>query len=235
MTTRPLLVLALATTGIAFSPSPAQTARPPGQTLEVSRLFIEYNESAQDLGFQVALDGEDWTSLRITNPDGKTIFAVKGSGPYGELGLTELLFEGAEPSLSDVPVDELLAKFPEGTYTFSGKTVDKGTIEGEATLTHAVPAGPVISTEVDGDHVVISWDPVTQSAAGLPVRPITITGYQILAGDLLQINVPANVTSVTLPPEFVGGLPAGEQEFEVLAIEQSGNQTITEGTFTVGP
>ena len=40
---------------------------------------------------------------------------------------------------------------------------------------------------------------------------------------------------MTLPPEFVGGLEAGVHNFEVLAIEQSGNQTITESTFTTAP
>jgi hypothetical protein len=37
---------------------------------------------------------------------------------------------------------------------------------------------------------------------------------------------------VTVPPEFVASLPSGSNQFEVLAIEASGNQTITEGTFT---
>jgi hypothetical protein len=36
---------------------------------------------------------------------------------------------------------------------------------------------------------------------------------------------------VTLPPEFASSLGAGEHAFEVLAIDASGNQTITEGTF----
>jgi len=37
---------------------------------------------------------------------------------------------------------------------------------------------------------------------------------------------------MTVPPEFVATLAAGEHDFEVLAIEASGNQTLTEGTFT---
>jgi hypothetical protein len=36
---------------------------------------------------------------------------------------------------------------------------------------------------------------------------------------------------VTVPPEFVASLASGEQPYEVLAIEASGNQTLTEGTF----
>jgi hypothetical protein len=43
--------------------------------------------------------------------------------------------------------------------------------------------------------------------------------------------VPGTTTSLTVSPEFVASLDSGEHEFEVLAIDVSGNQTITEGSF----
>ena len=233
--TRKLVRVSLwAALALALSATSSAAAQPPTVALEISRLFIEYNESGNDLGFHVLLDGEDWTSLQITSPDGRKIFTVKGSGGYGELGMTELFFEGAEPTLTDVPVDELLALFPEGTYDFRGRTVDKETIGGTAVLSHAIPAGPVVSTELDGDSLVVSWDLVTQSADILPPRAVTIAGYQVIVEEF-QVTVDADVTSVTVPPEFVEGLEAGVHDFEVLAIEANGNQTITEGTFTVVP
>ncbi|MCA8954846.1 MAG: hypothetical protein KDC87_02165, partial [Planctomycetes bacterium] len=64
-----------------------------------ARIYWEYNASADDLGVHVTLDAEDWTRLRIENPNDRTLFEVKGKGPYGNLGMTELFFEGAEPSL----------------------------------------------------------------------------------------------------------------------------------------
>lgn len=45
---------------------------------EVSRIFIEYNSTDNDLGFHVALDGEDWKTLRIVNPKGRTIADLQG-------------------------------------------------------------------------------------------------------------------------------------------------------------
>ena len=36
---------------------------------------------------------------------------------------------------------------------------------------------------------------------------------------------------MTVPPEFVSSLPAGENLYEVLAIDVGGNQTITESSF----
>src|SRR4030095_7884894 len=77
---------------------------------KIAKIYWEYNASANDLGVHVSLDAEDWRSLRIFKPDGRSIFAVEGRGPYRELGMTELFFEGAEPSLDDFPLAELLAR-----------------------------------------------------------------------------------------------------------------------------
>jgi hypothetical protein len=225
---------------IAFTPKAnAQVA------LEISRIYIEYNSSANDLGFHVSLDGEDWKKLKIVNPNHKMIFSVQGKHAYKELGMTELFFEGAEPSLFEFPLADLLALFPEGEYNFKGTTVDGEKITGVGTLSHAVPAGPDVSDSDDtvgtGNVLVIRWDPVTTVAtdpAGgtFPDLPINVVAYQVLINEDFEVTVPALVPpspqTLTIPPEYVAGLPSGTINFEVLAIDQSGNQTITEGTFT---
>ena len=45
--------------------------------------------------------------------------------------------------------------------------------------------------------------------------------------------LPPAATRVTVPGEFIQA--KREYKFEVLAIEKSGNQTITEGSFKTGP
>jgi len=80
------------------------------------------------------------------------------------------------------------------------------------------------------NSLVIRWDAVTTTPDGFPARPISIVGYQLIVKPF-QVTVPANVRSVTVPPEFVGSLPRGENLFEVLAIDASGNQSITESSF----
>jgi hypothetical protein len=199
---------------------------------EVTKIFFEYNSTDNDLGVHVFLDGEDWTKLKITDPNRHMIFEVEGKGGYKDLGLTELFFEGAEPSLDEVPLEDLLDLFPEGKYRFVGKTVDKEDIVGSATLTHAIPAGPPnVSAELGpGNSLIIRWGAVTGPPAGFPNRPIVIVGFQIIVGSF-QVTLPASARSVTVPPEFVASLGSGEQDFEVLAIEAGGNQTITAGSF----
>jgi hypothetical protein len=224
-----LSVFLAAMTGVGPAAVPAQ---PEQVELEIARIFIEYNFSGNDLGFHVFLDGEDWTDLKISDPTGTKIFDVSGKGGYANFGLTELFFEGAEPNLSDVPVADLLALFPEGEYTFIGKTVDNQKIVGAATLTHNVPDAPTVSTQAAacGNTIDITWTPVNGPAAILPGGTVEIVGYQVIVGSF-QVTVPANVTSVTVPQQFYQSLESGVQDFEVLAIDVSGNQTIREGTF----
>ena len=202
------------------------------QTLDVSSIFFEYNATANVLGVHVSLDGESLTQLSITNPRGTSVFDVEGSGPFGTLGLTELLLKGAESNLDEFPLDDLLRLFPAGTYRFSGRTVGREIIDGTGALTHAIPAGPKVSTTVGpGNRLVIRWTAVTGPPPGFPNRRIVIAGYQVIIGSF-KVSVPARTRKVTVPPEFVASLPFGTNQFEVLAIEASGNQTITEGTFT---
>ena len=170
-------------------------------------------------------------SLEIENPNERVLFKVKGFGPYKSLGMTELFFEGAEPALDEFPLEELLALFPEGKYDFSGFTVDGEEIEGVDTFTHAIPDGPDVSAQIAGDFLRISWSAVTSTPPGFPVKPIHIVSYEVIVDPGFDVFVPGDVFSLTISPEFVASLEPGEHPFEVLALEASGNQTLTEGTF----
>lgn len=212
--------------------------RGPTIALTAKRIYFEYNSSASalgDLGVHVFLDGQNWKEIKIINPRGRTIFEVEGGGPYEELGMTELFFEGAEPDLADVPLAELLKRFPAGTYMFKGETVLGEIIIDRATLSHAIPAGPAnISAEVGpGNSLIISWDRVVAPPPGFPNVPINVVGYQVIVSGF-QVTLPATSAprqSVTVSPEFAASLASREQLFEVLAIDAGGNQTITEGSF----
>ena len=225
----PLFLAAGFTLGLG---SPAWAAQK--VQLAVARIYIEYNFTANDLGFHVFLDGEDWRTLKIIHPNGRTIFEVEGKGGFGDLGMTELFFEGAEPSLDEIPLEDLLALFPEGKYKFLGKTAAGDDLVGTATLTHKVPDAPIISSPAKGEAVdsgqpvVIDWEPVNDPRGG------KITGYQVIVERtdpkrVFTVDLPASKTRVTVPPEFLE--PGTEYLFEVLAIEAGGNQTITESSF----
>ena len=106
---------------------------------DIAKMIIEFNSTANDVGVQVLLDGEPWQSLQIESPNRRTILDIRASMSLREQGLTELFFESSEPSLDEVPLAKFLARFPEGTYKFDGKTIERQEIKGEATFTHVIP------------------------------------------------------------------------------------------------
>ena len=212
--------------------------------LAYAKLLIEHNATDEDTGFQIATDGDAWNDLIITGPDGNAILSVSTVGAMRNVGLTEMFFETQEPENAVAPIDEWIANLPEGTYSFSGTDVEGTTTQGEATLTHDTPAGPVI-TAPEEDAVVsadedltISWDPVAVTIDDVEVN---VTHYQLIVEEdvesehqgfgktIYSVTVPSTVTSMRVPSEFLAAGTA--YAFEVLAIEESGNQTLSSSAF----
>lgn len=118
-------------------------------------------------------------------------------------------------------------------------------------FTHVIPAEPEITHPplvpdldeadppvLDGAGLVVRWEPVTATIEGSAVE---ITGYQVIvteeeaedpngwARPIYDVHVDPEVTALAVPAGFVR---AGTlYEVEVLAIELSGNQTISVGFF----
>ena len=214
--------------------------------LKEAKLNIEHNATDEDTGFQGFIDSEGWRRLDVRGPGGQ-VLSFEGRGSLARLGLTELFFETVEPANADVPIAEMLAKLPEGEYAIAGPTQENGKstgrTSGTALLTHDIPAGPkLVSPSEDATvpvrGVVARWRPVTQTITGEPVR---IIAYQLIIekdtkphrhmiGKLgLSIYVPRTVTSVAIPNGFLE--PRTVYDWEVLAIERSGNQTLSSGSF----
>lgn len=215
-----------------------------------AEIRIEVNGTDGDAGLQIFLDGEPWKRVRVEGPDGRLVFAVDALGKLRRLGSTELFMESNEPNFEEeLSLPEILEFLPEGEYDYEGVTIDGAELEGTATLTHDLPCGPVIVMPEEEDtlnpktDIVIEWGPVmngldTTSDEGEcdETKEVEIIGYQVIVDnedtdplERLDIRLPANATRVTVPAEFI--FPGTEYKFEILAIEVSGNQTITESVF----
>jgi hypothetical protein len=241
----PVLLLALVCgTAVILRADAGGSAPTP---LKEAKLNIEHNATDEDTGFQGAIDSEGWQNLQVRGPDG-TVLSLEGKGELGKLGLTELFFETVEPANADVPIEEILKTLPEGNYEISGKSMEDGESTGKtigtAWLTHDIPAGPELLSPGEGQTVrttglVMSWGPVTKTITG---DNVNIIAYQLIiekdsppdpnmigkAGSL-SIYLPPNVTSIRVPDGF---LEAGTTyDWEVLAVEESGNQTLSSSTF----
>ncbi len=206
------------------------------------KFIIEHNATAEDTGIQVFLDGKPWNRLKIEGPEGGPLLEVRARGHLRTLGLTEFFFETNEPPNAEVPIPEVLARFPEGEYEFEGRSIDGVELTGTATLTHDIPKGPRILSPTEGEVVdpnntVIRWEAVTESITG---EPVEIVGYQVIiggpgpggpgfSGSSLDVHLPASARSLRVPPEFLA--PGTEWDLEVLALEVGGNQTISSSNF----
>jgi hypothetical protein len=94
--------------------------------------------------------------LTVTAPNGRRVARI--TGDRRGVGIREFLLESAEPP--DLPA--VLASFPEGDYSFVGKTVDGECLKGTVPLSHQLaPATTLLTPEEDEvvpvDQLVLSW------------------------------------------------------------------------------
>ncbi|MGD2268949.1 MAG: hypothetical protein PVI06_01005 [Desulfobacterales bacterium] len=203
--------------------------------LDEAEVFIEFNSTDDDRGIQFFWDGEPWKWMRVRNESGRAVLSVISQRNVRAQGLTEGFFESAEPTSDELPADEFFARFPEGEYTFWGRTLDGCWLTGEVELTHNLPT-PVI-LDLDG-FPFIRWNQ--------PPGGPEVVGYEVVVELVVEENgdervlvntatFPGDIYEFSVSPEFVdlidGAVYAGtlvELKVEVIAREESGNKTITE-------
>jgi hypothetical protein len=228
------LFAAIAVARSGSSPGAAAAAKP--IELEEAAMIIELNSTDGDAGLQAFLDGEPWRSMTVSSPDGRKLVAVQNKGRLKNFGLTELFTESNEPPFDELPLKRFKRRFPEGKYRFSGETIEGRKLIGTAKLSHDIPDGPKILSPTEGatiprDGAVASWEPVPDG------RGVEISGYRAIVERenplrTFEVELPASVTSVTIPPEYLQ--PGAKHKLELQAIERGGNQTISELEFRVG-
>jgi hypothetical protein len=226
------LALALAAAGSASS-ADRRTAKP--IRLDEATMIVEINATDGDAGLQLFLDGEPWRRMTITAPTDRRILAVNTKTRLRGYGLTELFSESSEPSFKEFPLKKFKRLFPEGRYAFRGVTIDGDPLVARARLSHDLPDGPEIVAPANGSTVppgavVADWNPVPEPAG------INVVAYRAIVereGPLraFSVDLPASVTSVTVPAEFIES--GTDYKLEVQAIEAGGNITLTEVEFRV--
>ncbi len=254
---------AVAGAALAAVTSPAAAAKP--QPFKLTNIHFETNSSACDMGIQISFDTDGITEGSVEGPNEQVVYSFRSvDGMEGTHDVTEGFQErveppiidlenalGCEPSEDAIPLNELLAAWPAGTYEFEGQS---GGVEfaGIAKLTHKVPAGPEITAPNDGAIVphdaplLVKWNKVTGPI--LPgLGPVEIVGYHIVVVDVTEpvlapgqtktafdADVAKNETSFVVPKQYLE--PNRIYELEILATEKGGNQTITEaGVFCTLP
>ncbi|MDJ0944705.1 MAG: hypothetical protein QNJ30_14660 [Kiloniellales bacterium] len=229
---------------------------------EVAELFFELNDTDGDLGIHGMIDGGPWTRIAIEDPRDRTLMAIWTLGRLRKQAVTEIFFESAEPTFDELDPADFFGRFPEGTYEVEGRRQDGRELESETEVTHTLPAPPeptvngqplaAVCDDEDPDFnptevsvpVTIAWPEVTESHPDLGNTsvPVTINNYEVVVEVVLELNgeefasvfstiLPPGERSLTIPTEFLG---QGESfKYEVLAREESFNQTAVESCFVV--
>jgi hypothetical protein len=227
---------------------------------KVANIHFETNASACDMGIQIGFDTDGITSGSVTDPNGHTIYSFASAGSMKATGgQTEGFLEGIEPQITELlsarhcmrskeegqsTLADLFAAWPAGDYTFKG-TANGTNFESHATLTHFIPDGPQIVAPANGTIVpdaplLIQWNAVIAAilTKDPDLGPVDIVGYHILVEENVagvevtpevDIDVGASETSVTIPAQYLNQNMV--YKFEILATDESGNQTISEGFF----
>jgi hypothetical protein len=220
---RILTVTAVVAALVLTAVNPGSSANSGEIAFSAVQLFIEYNSTDDDGGLQAFFDGEGWKKVKIVGPDGRTILEITAQRGLRQIGLTEVRFESAEPSLQEV-----LGAFAPGRYEFEGETIEGEEMEGTATLSHNIPVAATILSPlgglVDPNNAVIQW----RHPGGMASFQVIVSQEQL--GVMMTVDLPASARRLRVPPEFLRA--NREYKFEVLAIAASGNRTITERTFS---
>jgi hypothetical protein len=219
--------------------------------IATAKLIIEYNSTDEDLGVHGAFDDHGWKALCVFDPTGQPVLQVGPRGQLLDLTMAGIFFESREPPISEFSFADLASRFPEGRYVVRGESFDGTMLVGAATFTHDVPAPPVITSPelaedpkgtdanpVSLENLVVRWDQVTETVAG---GPVDITGYEVIVTKEVEddphgfsrptydVHVPPTADRLPVPAEFLEADTV--YELEVLALEVSGNQTISVGFF----
>lgn len=226
---------------LSFAPLAGETGE-----FDEARVIIEINATDGDAGFQGIVDGEPWDAIKLTNPWGVPVFRHRALYAAHRQGMTELMWESAEPPFDELPLSEFLERFKAGPYRFFARTIEGGFLESTAFLTHHLPDGPVITTPAGGAVVdpdldlIVTWDPVTTQfdeagpGTGPPlVSPIVKYSVTCEADDdgpgkVIKTDV-YDGTLAVIPSTFLE--PDRHWKVEIGAQEASDNSTFREVPF----
>ena len=162
------------------------------------RMTLEQNATDRDIEVVLFAQGGDvgLDRFEITAPGGRRVAKFDGDGRG--IGIREFLLESAEPP----DFDAVLKSFPQGEYTFTGKTVTGDCLRGTASLSHQiVPPTKLLSPAEDDvvpvNDLVLTW----MAVAGVERYVVELNNED--SGSEMTFEVFPPTTSVAIPAHFL--------------------------------
>jgi hypothetical protein len=208
---------------IAGAPVAAQPA-PVCQEFEELTMTLERNATDGDteVVFFAKTETDGLRRLQIVAPDGRRVAGFDGD--KRGIGIREFVLESAEPP----ELDLVLRSFPEGTYTFLGRTVGGQCVLGESDLSHTL--APATTLLTPAEDAVVELDDLLLSWTAVP-------GAERYVVELNNEDTGSEFTFEVFPPTVSLTIPAvlltadSEYQFAVGAKMPDGNVTFVELAF----
>lgn len=187
-------------------------------------MVLEQNATDGDSEVVIFAKGQDigMDKFIVRSPDNRKV--AKFNGDKRGVGIREFLLESAEPP----ELEKVLGSFPEGEYSFEGRTVEGGCLKGNALLSHALaPETQILSPEpnevLNRNFVNVSWMPMDEAASYIVELKNEETEKAIL------VEIPSTSTSFKAPANWL--VADTEYQVAVTVVTVSGNKTGVESAF----
>ena len=221
--------IALVLITLTAQPAIAEDRRCTGYA-SFSQLSMRLEQNATDGDSEIVLfaKGQDdgLKRLMIVAPSGRRVANFVGDARG--IGIREFRLESAEP----LDLSVVLASFPEGNYSFFGRSVAGECLKGTAFLSHQVAPATVLLTPrqdqiVPIDQLVLGWTAVASAE-----RYVVELKNQDL-GSKFSFEVLPPGTSLAIPAHLLK--PGSHYQFVVGVKTDKGNLTSAELSFSIAP
>jgi hypothetical protein len=199
----------------------------PASPFAVARIYFEYNATDGDAEVVIEVKGghEGLAKLEVVSPDGRTVIDFTAPDA-SKSGIRQFRFESPEPK----DMDSLKMDYPEGVYTFRGKTKTGDNLFSQSRLNSRLPSTVSFlnpghrASEVAVQDAEIRWTPVKNSA-----------GYIIeIEQDEPNVSITAKLhgsaTVFAVPARFL--VQNKEYKLSIGTLNEDGNIAFVETTFT---
>lgn len=188
-----------------------------------TEIYLEQNFTDGNTEVVLVAQTEEFglKKLWIFSPRGDLIYQFKSPANGSNIGGREVLVESPEPD----DLDQVLAAYPEGDYTFIGRDFAGQWNLGVASLVHDIPPPASITFPPDGGSVprfefVVAWESAVVADSYLIELENQATDEE------LYVEIPATSNTFRAPEEWL--VPGIEYQVSVSVINAHGNLTVVE-------
>jgi len=194
----------------------------------IANIFLEQNFTDGDVEVVIFAKGGDegFREFKLIAPNGKVVYKFKAPKNNMNIGAREIVVESPEPT----DLNLVLNAYPEGTYTFKGKTFSGERFYSTAALIHDIPSPATIIFPAAGDTIsrfqlAVMWEAVDGAQSYLVELKNEVTEKS------LEVEIPGDQTTFQAPEEWI--VAGDEYQVSVFVTNAAGNKTASELNFFI--